>query len=82
MGLNLPNHNRFKILETATKKVPTIKNKRIRVDDIVQLAEINNDDHITRYFVASAIKISKSVEIKPLPSYNIFQIGKDLNFIT
>lgn len=81
-GTEPPNHNRFKILESITEKAPTKKNKRIRVDDIVPLPEVNNDEHIPRYLVASAIKISESVEVKPLSAYNVFQIEKGLNFIT
>ena len=42
---------------------------------------INNDDHIPRYLVTSAINIYESVKIKPLSSYNVFQVGKSLNFI-
>ena len=71
-GIEPPNHNRFKILEIAIEKAPTKKHKRIRVNYFVPLSEINNDDHIPRFLVTSAIEFSESVEIKPLSPYNVF----------
>ncbi|XP_017476144.1 PREDICTED: uncharacterized protein LOC108366308, partial [Rhagoletis zephyria] len=55
----------------------------MRNDDFTPLPEIKqNDDHIQRYLIATAIASKNGEEVRPLSSYNVFQIEKGLKHIS
>ncbi|KNC32281.1 hypothetical protein FF38_12920 [Lucilia cuprina] len=73
-----------KDLDPSINKNTYSKSKRFRDEDFMPLpCIIQSEEHIPRYLVAKA-KSSDSSEtsVKPLASYNIFQIEKGLNYIS
>lgn len=79
-----PYRNRFKDLDPGNGKNKKGKNKRQRLEETE--AMLNNDAiddrHLPRYLIATALPEADNTEPKPLSSYNVFQIGRGLDYIS
>ncbi|XP_017466295.1 PREDICTED: uncharacterized protein LOC108359128 [Rhagoletis zephyria] len=77
-GADPPDSNRFRLLDPDL----SLPKKRIKVNDFVPLPEIKqNDDHIPCFLIASATGPTIEEKIRPLSSYNVFQIERGLKHI-
>ncbi|XP_053960450.1 uncharacterized protein LOC128864725 [Anastrepha ludens] len=77
-GADPPESNRFRLLDPDLQR----PKKRPEFNDFVPLpVPKQNDDHIPRFLVASAIGPLVDDKIRPLSSYNVFQIERGLRHI-
>lgn len=84
-GVYPPNSNRYADLDPdRDKQINRQRNKRTRLDptDFVPLpTKQPNYDDLPRFLIASATSLDSSTEVKPLASYNVFQIGRGIKHI-
>ena len=82
-GVEPHNHNRFEILRSLSDKNTKKNQKRLRPNDSNPLPENSTNELMRpRYLVASTISSVLNEEVKPLASYNPFQVEKGLNHIS
>lgn len=83
-GDESPYRNRFKDLDPGNGKNKKVKNKRQRLEETEAVfnTDVIDDRHLPRFLVATALPESANSEPKPLASYNVFQIGKGLDYIS
>lgn len=80
-----PNNNRFSDLDPDRDKEKPRKNKRTRIDptDFIPLpTKQPNYDDLPRFLIASATSSDPAISAKPLASYNVFQIGRGIKYIS
>lgn len=85
-GVHPPNYNRFSDLSLD----PPLENKRKKpnkrpqpdLPEVTASSELENLDHLPRYLVATALANDKEIPPKSLGCYNIFQIGRGLDYIS